>query len=138
MRVYQTLLNTFLTLDTILPLGEDNLSPLGTAINVIISEKNNLLWSMVSRNGTSGILATVEEIGKLSAQSAPERIDLQMDNVQMLILNEPSFNGVYYEINSANNGVNIPKGVVSAGEHSSHYISIFILVCTIVSLNQAG
>lgn len=115
--MYQTLLDTVLTLDTILPVRKDILSPLGAVIDDVISDSNGMLWPAVSDSGSSDILETVEKIGKLSAQSATETIDLQMDNIGMMIISESSFNGVSYDIDSIESGVSIPEGVVSTGQY---------------------
>lgn len=72
------------------------------------------MWSIVDGAGASELLSVVEDVGGLAARAAVERIMLETDNFNILVVNEEQFDGVDY-ILDPQNSVSIPAEVIGEG-----------------------
>ena len=113
------LLGNLARLETALPLGRDLLVPIVAIVSDLLSDRNIPLWPMVNEGGANRLLATVEEIGRLAAEStaSEEWVSLETEHFNIFTINEQKFAGVEYTLDS-DNSVSVPRELVPAGMYA--------------------
>ena len=109
-----SLIRTITKLSTFQPVQSDLLSPIATIISDLLSGGYQGVWSIGGGASASELLSVVEDVGGVAARFAGERIMLETDNINMLVVNEEQFNGVDYTLDPQNS-VSIPADVTGEG-----------------------
>ena len=98
-----SLLRHIIDLPTLLPLDEGTLGTLTLVIDLQASPDVADILQSTGENRASEVLAVVEKMGRLAAESVEGRVEIERDNIDLMVVREGEFERVDYEVES--NGV---------------------------------